>query len=101
MSTHTPSPWKALIDWPTACFPGHLVKACDEIESPICAIPRSGNRNSVADAKLIAAAPELLEILKAILPMAGVAECFSDCDGLDALRERAQTAIAKAEGREE
>lgn len=98
MTKHTPGPWNALIDWTTATWPGHLVKADNLIQSPICAVPRSGNGNSVGDAHLIAAAPELLDALKAILQAAQRMNgeplpCYTH------EWDKVHAAIAKAEGR--
>ena len=59
----------------------------------------AGGENAIENARLIAAAPELLEALKGTLnywKSTGFAECEPDCD---CLVESVRAAIAKAVGR--
>lgn len=94
--THTPGPWYAVDN-------GHYIdiNIADGLYSPSVAsvLPsqflESGD-NSKANADLIAAAPDLLEALKAMLEMYGPRGGDIVWDGPD---EYARAAIAKAEGR--
>jgi hypothetical protein len=84
-ATHTPGPWKHNETW------GLITYGKQEI-----AALHSGN---VANARLISAAPELLEALKALLPItARVIQVTTD--GQPILRQ-ARAAIAKATGGEQ
>ena len=88
-TNHTPGPWKVIsIDWTPSG------NARFEIEG----IHRTG----IADARLIAAAPELLEALQAILENDGGegSKCFNAIRLFDA-REEARAAIAKATGEQQ
>lgn len=82
--SHTPGPW-------------HLLP-----KNPLCIESRHGNiglvnlaRASEADARLIAAAPDLLEVLRDVVQYGGGME-YDDWRGL---MKRAESAVAKAEGR--
>ena len=85
MSTHTPGPW-------------HVANGC-QIRSAKDQIAKAWmmrNGEGLANARLIAAAPELLEALEEIVSAA-------DGDGwsqLDADLRKARAAIAKAKGGE-
>lgn len=85
MSTHTPGPW-------------HVANGC-QIRSAKDQIAKAWmmrNGEGLANARLIAAAPEMLEALEEIVSAA-------DGDGwsqLDADLRKARAAIAKAKGRE-
>ncbi len=85
MSKHTPGPWKPTYE----SDPYRLVDHTDGRE--IAAVSGVDNENRDANARLIAAAPDLLEALKGLLPMweSGVSEPWV---------EAAKAAIAKAEG---
>lgn len=90
--SHTPGPWQVNPDIP------HLVgNGTAEVANLYWGELISGMEMR-ANARLIAAAPELLEALKAVI------EWDDDCpfmlgEGFGELRERIETAIAKAEGR--
>ena len=62
---HTPGPWKACLNEPLITVPGHLIKTDDEVERPIASLWEGGGTEGkptqIANAKLIAAAPDLLE----------------------------------------
>ena len=62
MSKHTPGPWKAHLSQ----FPGHIVKVDNSAQQPVAALWEGGVLKSeqIANAHLIAAAPELYEALK-------------------------------------
>jgi len=81
MTTHTPGPWTATATKHRTIITSHdgtRVAECDSL--------------SAADARLIAAAPEMYEALKAI--MASVAGCVRNPE-----YEAARAAIARAEGK--
>lgn len=89
MSAHTPAPW---------IVRGNSIVA-DETEDRLEMRVRihSGNRDDIkANARLISAAPELLDALQAILEFPSGQ--YSECDGYDAAYENARSAIAKATG---
>lgn len=105
---HTPGPWQHDPVW-------HLIYGPNKVE--IAAIhaavdPREKRRvnmdTATANARLITAAPDLLETCKALLPHAvKLLEASEAIDGLTLSKvnlewdiEHAQEAIAKAEGKE-
>lgn len=67
---HTPGPWKVAHD--RDLDPGYFVTGGDEIGSVVCEIRkyRESPGEWLANARLIAAAPALLEALKWALPYA-------------------------------
>lgn len=95
MSKHTPGPWAA-----TPCLdvgrygPPWTIRVDKQtvVASLIGAALHRGAETAEANARLIAAAPDLLAALKELLPMweSGIREPWV---------ERARAAIAKAEGR--
>ena len=102
-ATHTPGPWKEKRKLA-------IYSADDE---PICAVfPAETEERSKADARLIAAAPDLLEALKnarewldelAGLVQSGMFDAAEDWAGANAVSvdSTLAEAIAKAEGRAE
>ena len=58
MSKHTPGPWMAF---------GHLVGAGKDSRIAVCVAPLVGPDASNANARLIAAAPELLDALRELV----------------------------------
>jgi hypothetical protein len=66
---HTPGPWFADLNCPT--MPGHIIKTIADPQRPVAALWEGGGTRGkptqIANAHLIAAAPELLEMLEAIL----------------------------------
>lgn len=81
MSKHTPGPW---------IIKGLSVRATDARETIICEVTGAeGNPIAVADTRLIAAAPEMLEALQEIARMSSTTK----------LRRVALAAIEKAEGK--
>jgi hypothetical protein len=62
--THTPGPWLACLNVPTAIIPGHIIKADYDPNRPIASLWRGGGSKGeleqIANARLIAAAPDLL-----------------------------------------
>ena len=94
---HTPGPWLALPYIGVGEF-GDYAIVCDTRDRDIAAVEEE------ADAQLIAAAPEMLEALKAILKaeMSGY-KAVEEWGGYvldDDVREIAEAAVAKAEGRQ-
>lgn len=102
MSNHTPGPWfvggvrqKLAGQQALGIFRFNAEGNRDENIASVWYDPRDGA--GTPDARLIAAAPDLLEALKAMLPEANAEEqhcrpSFETC-------EKARAAIAKAEGR--
>ena len=86
---HTPGPWRVH---------GAAIRDCGLGIDVICTMQVSNQMNWVADAQLIAAAPELLEALKRILPSAIAYEMDSDGYDEDDIIF-AQHVITKAEGK--
>ncbi len=68
---HTPGPWKAHLNVPTAVIEGHIIKVDDEIGCPIASLwvggGTEGKPRQIANAHLIAAAPDMLEALEALI----------------------------------
>lgn len=92
MSNHTPGPWKAnfAISGSVYIFGGDRNFVCVFNEW-------RDEANQEANARLIAAAPDLLEVLEKLLFMCQRQENFND-DGDGCMFERASAAIAKARG---
>ena len=94
MSKHTPGPWTYKLDKDsfvnfeitTAHDSTSIVGGCGCCDSPWV--------SSEADARLIAAAPELLEALESLVQRVGGDEWFAEWAGM------ARVAIAKAKGEE-
>lgn len=100
---HTPGPWKVadrfyiLMDDDVAC---EVAKVCDEN------VDDDGLAQCDADARLIAAAPEMLESLRRVSAALKELENWRELDAtrvdqLIAVDVVADSAIAKAEGRSE
>lgn len=95
-ATHTPGPWKEKRKLA-------IYSADDE---PICTVfPAETEGQSAADARLISAAPEMLDALRVTLHRAEQARHSSEqlgpiaAEWLDGIITEARQAIAKAEGR--
>ena len=90
MSKHTPGPWTAVIEKDD----GHVVDTyVVDADEDVVVTPSA--KLSEADARLIAAAPEMREVLIDILGWISRNETV----GMPTLlREKARAAIAKAEG---
>lgn len=112
---HTPAPWRVADSWET--WPQHrnrktrdiLVLAEDVSEPSICYVANVAPEDAdiqereLANARLIAAAPELLAALRNLLTFLKDDNPggFMGGDGyMTGLAEKAESAIAKAEGRE-
>jgi hypothetical protein len=102
-NAHTNGPWKAHLNAPTAVIPGHLIKTDDDIGHPVAVLWQGGGTEGkprqIANAHLIAAAPELLENLSNLVSWAENMGHFSAKDPvfLATIRE-SKVAIAKAQG---
>lgn len=97
MSKHTPEPWQ--IDWYICREKGKELWRVPRSIGPACADHDHWAGNHIAvdapDARLIAAAPELLEALKALDAL--FSPCVRDSTQADWI-DKARAAIAKAEG---
>jgi len=108
---HTPGPWHVgrAIHWPIEIF--------SEDQNSICYLDNSENTDSEDNAKLIAAAPELLDMLSKLVADAYCEKGYNCCctycdaklsdDGLDITHEDgclvldAKKVITKAKGKDE
>jgi len=98
MSKHTPGPWSL---WTGRPYGEHGTITDDRLGRHL-AVMSGGAPETAANARLIAAAPELLEALKQIAYRTG-AISLPESVALETMRGlwyTATTAIAKAEGRE-
>jgi hypothetical protein len=72
-ATHTPGPWAAHFNVPLATIPGHIIKTAYGAETPIASLWEGGGTKGkptqIANARLIAAAPELLAALRELLAL--------------------------------
>lgn len=101
MSSHTPGPWCARLKQTSFGNSGAWIIERDtdaDVRTMVCEMPHSATSNParpVADAHLIAAAPDMLEALKQI-----AADTHGTVDDPDASRINriARAALAKAEG---
>lgn len=99
MSKHTPGPW----EWET--FKAPILPRLWSSDVIICDFgsdepyyPVGGTPPNEANARLIAAAPELLEALKALINNVGSCICYDESERECKAWEMAEAAIAKAEG---
>jgi hypothetical protein len=91
MSKHTLGPWEARWFSPEKAW---------GVEGPTGVVAAHGQIvfcNLEADARLIAAAPDLLEALKAVVRGDGIMNCLE----FERTIDKAHAAIAKAEGKSE
>ena len=92
MSRHTPGPWETRLDEPywlrVFGSDGHAIAKVYLDDAPV----EDYNTRQEANARLIAAAPELLQALKGVVYIANRETVEFDA---------ARAAIAKAEGREQ
>ena len=104
-NTHTPGPWKWDEGW-------GAILSCGDVQRLVCPVWTGGNRSGmtesevardVANARLIAAAPDLLEALEDLIERAGTSMHQANSDGaeydVDDELKAAYAAIAKARGR--
>ena len=94
MSKHTPGPWTAIIEKDGEHVVDTYVVDVDED-----VVVRPSAKLSEPDARLIAAAPDLLAALRALITeWDRPREIPADPDWCDAIVGQARAAIAKAEG---
>ena len=98
MSEHTPGPWKMENSWITDQASLESIAKIVPKHDPYA--PESERQHDIANARLIAAAPELLEALQKIAEFANRNGNGYAVQLLDKSVAIAQAAIAKAEGRE-
>ena len=93
--THTPGPWSY---WPKSAYPQGVIS--QDATTTHIAIPALYPDAGIttANARLIAAAPQLLEALKALQRQALQGNVRGD-EWMDEALEKTRAAIAKAEGR--
>lgn len=107
MSAHTPAPWR--IEAHTAESPEQISHSCDWTifgadGNSVCIEPFQSNKCAAANARLIAAAPELLAALEAILTDLELRADFKFgldkgvLEVSDGIYQQAREAIAKAKG---
>ena len=98
---HTPGPWYYEDDSyaPYIVDSTRVIRLADVHDTPFLSNGNCGRRASKANARLIAAAPELLESLREMLPIVHDAMNADDDDVIGKIAYRASAAIAKAEGR--
>jgi hypothetical protein len=106
---HTPGPWRAVggdelvfVSRPNIAHVG--VTGGRAHDAPFVIVGNPGPKGSEeADARLIAAAPEMLAVLRDALELANLAETLTGCRGDDdfvaAFKAKVEAAISKAEGR--
>jgi hypothetical protein len=96
---HTPGPWEAVKPlWPDPYRVRHIVDADRHLIARVdFANAHQSENEAIANARLIAAAPDLLAALKDILEAGSMQHVRADLDSAD-IWERARGAIVKAEG---
>lgn len=94
MSAHTPGPWIVYADIPSTDPEWHIVTTENKLRVLANVHIETGNAVDLANARLIAAAPELLEACKYF-----AADPMPDDWSIDEVGRRIRAAIAKAEGR--
>lgn len=94
MSAHTPGPWDDCAPGDYSDFNGHSIVILSAVSHRV-AVVQGDDKEAIANARLIAAAPGLLEALKAIIEEQDQNEGYCTCKTYDAAR----AAIAKAEGK--
>lgn len=105
MAKHTPGPWKLHPDYPNQVFDSHAdaPNVRYNLNNLICDCATLGDpdksKAQIANARLIAAAPELLQACKMALSLIGTdAESANGCPRPEELAIDLRAVIAKAEG---
>lgn len=103
MSKHTPGPWIGAgpsFGDPLPRYTTVIVTEWEESDNlVICELPFNHHDDeNEANARLIAAAPELLEALKALIENVGSCICYDESERECKAWAMAEAAIAKAEG---
>ena len=101
MSEYTKGPWEVGEGKLDGGYLGVFVKG-SVMTSPICRVSpiKAMNEEDVYNAYLIAAAPELLEVLKEVEPIGDISEGLAPYYIHSDTIKRIRAAIAKAEGKE-
>jgi len=103
--THTPGPWKILNKWPMD-IQGNIIRVIDDNRFPAAFVPawdnpgpgeEDGTEEALGNARLIAAAPDLLAALKSLVSALGGVPS-TRLDVALARVDAARAAIAKATG---
>lgn len=89
--------WMACLDVPTAVIPGHIIKTVDPPCRPIACVPKGNHQ--VANAHLLAAAPDLLEGCKLALEWLPMLRDFMEDEDLANDHKAIKAAVAKARGK--
>jgi hypothetical protein len=96
---HTPGPWKAVRNasfWEVVTpLPGQTLDQANEYSPSLAYVWGEGEEQAEANARLIAAAPELLEALKEIV---GFWDSIVPGECVNDMHVKARAAIAKATG---
>lgn len=100
---HTPGPWRAHLNAPTAAIEGHLIKVDDDIACPVASLwvggGTIGKPRQIANAHLIAAAPELLEALQLLeFDLGHISPKVFDEEISEKAKAKLKSALAKAQG---
>lgn len=96
MSTHTPGPWVFYADTPSTEPNWHIVTTANRMRVLANVHIEPDNAMDLANARLIAAAPDLLEACKAALAVATLA--YRGVSAAEPLIEQLRAAIEKAKG---
>ena len=94
--THTPGPWSVTFSDMVSDAKGRKIADCEL--TPFKERPKSPNPEDIANARLISAAPELLEALQ-MLASIEPSNCSEMCPYERGIWETAKDAIAKATGK--
>jgi hypothetical protein len=102
MTTHTPGPWELLAGrtFKTCNGEFYLAYGSDKYGNPRFCSKENGWPEMDANARLVAAAPDLLEALKAVEALAYELRVSAEyANAAQAMKEQVKRAIAKAEGK--
>lgn len=95
---HTPGPWQFYADVPSTDPNWHIVTNASRMRVLANVHIEPGNEMDLANARLIAAAPELLTALMSMVSGATANEMFISSNGENPRLKQARAAIAKATG---
>ena len=98
--SHTPGPWRVARNWrDKLAIVGPTNDRVSTASDRICNLPHRKNGEGEANADLIAAAPELLEALEAVLTVEiPIVTMQEDWHRIKPIVEKARAVIAKAKG---
>jgi hypothetical protein len=98
MSKYTPGPWQEYADLPSTDPSWHIVTNETRMRVLANIHIEPGNKMDEANARLIVAAPDLLEALQALMDEQNGPPLIRDAPRWEAAVDLARAAIAKAEG---